>query len=335
MSILRRTRPVNTFLKSLAVVAACASVLLPASLYAANQTFVTWVDTYKAEAQRAGIAPKLLDRAFEGMSPNERVVELDRRQPEGTMTFAQYKTRVISDLRIRQGKQKLAEHRVLLEKIGKKYGVQPRFIVALWGIETNYGSNTGGFDVIEALATLAYDGRRGEFFRKELTNALKIINDGHISLEDMQGSWAGAMGQCQFMPSSFIAFAQDGNGDGKKDIWNNLEDVFSSIANYLSKSGWDDDYTWGRRVKLPSGFNRSYGDIKKSRSLVEWSRMGVRNQWGGALPNVDIQASVVFPDDKTDEAYLAYNNYKTVMKWNRSLYFATSVGILSDAISGK
>lgn len=327
--------PARHRMKHLLAVAACAASMLPASLYAAEQPFVTWVDAYKQEAKAKGISQGLLDEAFRNLTPNERVIELDRKQPEGTMTFEQYKTRVISKARIDEGRRKLAQHRTLLNKVAAQYGVQPRFIVALWGIETNYGSNTGGFDVVEALATLAYDGRRGEFFRKELTNALTIINDGHISLDDMRGSWAGAMGQCQFMPSSFLNFAQDGNGDGKKDIWNNLEDVFASIANYLSKSGWNDEQTWGRKVSVPAGFDRSYGDIKGLKSLAEWSKLGVRDAHGGPLPTVDIDAALVFPDDASNEAYLAYNNYKTVMKWNRSLYFATAVGILSDEISGR
>lgn len=318
-------------IKPFLAVAGCAVIAAPAM--ASDQPFSAWVDSYKREAAAKGISQPLLDKAFSNLAPNDRVIELDRKQPEGTMTFEQYKTRVISQQRIKEGRRKLQKHRAQLEKVAAEYGVQPRFIVALWGIETNYGSNTGGFDVIEALATLAYDGRRGEFFRKELTNALTIIDQGHIALDDMQGSWAGAMGQCQFMPSSFIAFAQDGDGDGRKDIWGDLDDVFASIANYLSKSGWEDEWTWGRRVTLPAGFNTSYGDIKDSRPLAEWARMGVRNEWGGALPDAPIKASLVFPNDDGGEAYLAYNNYKTVMKWNRSLYFATAVGILSDELA--
>lgn len=320
--------------KSFFAAMACAAALVPAAASAADEPFFKWVETYKQEAAAKGISKELLDRAFRDLAPNERVVELDRRQPEGTMTFEQYKERIVSQQRVNEGRRKLAQHRDLLNRISAEYGVQPRFIVALWGIETNYGSNTGGFDVIEALATLAYDGRRGEFFRKELTNAFTIINDGHIKLEDMRGSWAGAMGQSQFMPSSFVAYAADGNGDGKKDIWHTQEDVFASIANYLAKSGWKDDQTWGRRVTLPAGFDNSLADIKKSRSLQEWSRLGVRDADGNALPDVDIDASVVFPGEAGGEAYLAYNNFKTVMKWNRSLYFATSVGILSDRLAG-
>lgn len=307
-----------------------------AAVYANEQSFANWVEGFKQDAAQQGISSNLLERAFDGFSPIERVLELDRKQPEGTMSFEQYLDRVISKNRIAEGRRMLAQHRELLEKVSAHYGVQPRFIVALWGVETSYGSNTGGFSVIEALATLAYDGRRGEFFRKELLNALKIIDDGHISLDDMLGSWAGAMGQCQFMPSSFLAFAQDFNGDGKKDIWGDLEDVFASIAQYLSQSGWDDEYTWGRRVQLPANFNDSLAGRDVQKSLTEWQRLGVRTEWGGELPNVAINASVVYPDDDArGRAYLIYNNYNVLLKWNRSLYFATAVGILSDELVGR
>lgn len=314
-------------------VASCAALSFPAVSGASEKPFVVWVEDFKQEAQSKGISQSLLDEAFRDLAPNEQVIELDRRQPEGTMTFTQYKQRIVSQQRINEGRKKLKQHRALLERIGKQYGVQPRFIVALWGIETNYGTNTGNFDIVEALATLAYDGRRSEFFRKELLNALTIAQQGHVKIGEMRGSWAGALGQCQFMPSSFLAFAEDGNGDGKKDIWNTQQDVFASIANYLSKSGWNDDQTWGRRVRLPSGFDHSLGGSKVTRSLAEWSKLGVRAEDGNALPQVaGINASLVFPGDD-DEAYLAYDNYKTVLKWNRSLYFATAVGILSDQLA--
>lgn len=322
------------FLFRLATIAA-ALFFFPASLYAAEQPFVNWVDDFKRDATREGISHTVLDRAFYRLSPNERVIELDRRQPEGTMTFAQYLDRVITDKRVEEGRRLLAQHRPLLDKVAAKYGVQPHYIVALWGIETSYGKNTGGFSVIESLATLAYDGRREAFFRKELMHALKIADAGHIALEDMQGSWAGAMGQCQFMPSSFLAFAQDYNNDGRKDIWHSLPDVFASIANYLSTSGWQGDFIWGREVKLPTGFDRSLSGTSVSRSLAQWQALGVRKIHGGNLPDEPIKASVVFPDEADDRAYLVYDNYKTLLKWNRSLYFATAVGILADKLTGR
>lgn len=320
------------------VLTACAKTTPAQTMhpsYASDKQFANWLSAFRSDAEKEGISRSLLDNAFRNVTLLSRVVELDRKQPEGTMTFAQYKDRIVSADRIARGREMLAENRAKIEKAAQKYGVQPRFIVALWGIETNYGQNTGGFSVIDSLTTLAYDGRRPEFFRKELINALKIVQGGHIALADMDGSWAGALGQCQFMPSSFHNFAVDGNGDGKKDIWNNLDDVFASIANYLSKSGWDASQTWGRAVSVPAGFNHALADNKIERSVAEWQKLGVRAKDGSELAPNTPRASLVFPDEGGDEAYFAYNNYKTVMKWNRSLYFATSVGLLSDAIEQK
>jgi membrane-bound lytic murein transglycosylase B len=293
-----------------------------------------WVQSFKAKAAGQGISQATLNAAFANTKFLPRVIELDRKQPESKMTFAQYKDRIVSQQRINQGRHELRKHRALLDEVGKAYGVQPQYIVALWGIETNFGSNTGGFDVIDSLATLAYEGRRAEFFGEELMKALKIIDGGHISASDMKGSWAGAMGQSQFMPSSFLAYAQDYDKDGRKDIWNTKADVFASAANYLARSGWKGDEKWGRRVSVPASFTDSMIGRNNKKSLAEWSRMGVRLPNGGALPIVDdMKAAIVAPDDLPGETYMVYSNYDTIMKWNRSTYFATSVGLLADAIA--
>ncbi len=295
-----------------------------------------WIMEFKKEAQAQGISPALLEKAFHGFAPDERVVSLDRKQPEGTKTFHQYLESAASPARVKQGRELYLKHKALLERIGKKYGVQPRFIVALWGIETNYGQNTGGFSVVRSLATLAYEGRRADFFRDELLKALKIIQAGHITLEQMQGSWAGAMGQSQFMPSSFLSFAVDENKNGRKDIWNTQEDVFASIANYLHKSGWNDSLTWGRRVRLPEGFDISLENIDKMRPLDEWRALGIKNVDGTALPARNVAAALVFPNREPSQgAWLVYPNFHVLLKWNRSRYFASAVGILADRIEGK
>lgn len=305
----------------------------PSTSYAA-QTFESWVQAFKADARAQGISQTLLDQAFVNVQPKKRIIELDRKQPEGKFTFAQYKKRVITQARIDQGRRLYRQHKQLLDKVSAQYGVQPQYIVALWGIETSYGNNTGGFRVVEALATLAYDGRRSEFFRKELINALKIIDGGHISLANMKGSWAGAMGQNQFMPSSFHAYAVDGNGDSRRDIWTSLPDVFASTANYLSKSGWNGDQRWGRKVKLPQGFPKSLTGKKVKKSILQWKGMGVTLPNGGALPHAPgIRASIITPDGIGGPAYITYDNYSVIMKWNRSTYFATSVGLLADLIA--
>ena len=300
----------------------------------AAQDFNKWVSDFKKEARSKGISSDLLDSAFDGVTPIARIIELDRKQPEGTMTFAQYQKRVISDARIAQGRRLYKEHRTLLDETAKKYGVPAPYIVALWGIETSYGNNTGGFGVVPALATLAYDGRRSSFFRSELINALKIIDAGHIAHEDMKGSWAGAMGQNQFMPSSFHAYAVDGNGDGKRDIWKSLPDVFASTANYLSKSGWKEDERWGRRIILPNGISESVLGLDNKYELQNWKDMGVTLPNGELVPVVrGMKASIVTPDGVNGPAYLVYDNYRVIMKWNKSTYFATSVGLLADQIA--
>ncbi len=300
----------------------------------ASVPFDQWLVDLKRDALAQGISANIVDVAFVDVKPIPRIIELDRKQPEGTMTYAQYYDRVISQKRINDGRALYRQHKALLDRTSAKYGVPANVIVSLWGIETSYGNNTGGFGVVPALATLAYDGRRSSFFRKELMNALKILDEGHIAPAKMKGSWAGAMGQNQFMPSSFHAFAVDGNGDGKRNIWTSLPDVFASTANYLSKSGWNADERWGREVKLPQGFQKNLTGLDTKKSLKQWAGMGVTLPDGTALPvSVGMKASVVVPDGVGGRAFLAYDNYRVIMKWNKSTYFATSVGLLSDDIS--
>ena len=310
----------------------CFLVQSPMS-YAA-QPFEAWLADFKQEALDKGISRSTLDRAFVSVKPIPRIIELDRKQPEGTLSFAQYQERVISAARIKQGRKLYRQHWAELNRISKKYGVPGHIIVALWGIETSYGNNTGGFSVISALATLAYDGRRSVFFRKELHQALQILEEGHISPSAMKGSWAGAMGQNQFMPSSFHNFAVDENGDDKRDIWTTLPDVFASTANYLHKSGWAPDKRWGRRVKLPEKFPESLTGREVSKSLTQWQGMGITLPGGAKIPvAAHMKASIIVPDGIGGPAFLVYDNYNVIMKWNRSVYFATSVGLLADKIA--
>lgn len=297
------------------------------------QPFDQWLAGIRGEAARAGISQTTINAALSDIRPLQKAIELDRKQPEKKITFAQYKNNIVNQARIDKGRRLMRQHAAQLRRVEQQYGVAPQYIVALWGIETNFGSNTGGFSVVEALATLAWEGRRAEFFKTELFNALKIIDAGHISAGAMKGSWAGAMGQNQFMPSSFNAYAVDGNGDGRRDIWGTLDDVFASSANYLAKSGWNPGERWGRRVQLPAGFSADMIGLDTKKTLAEWARLGVRLPGGGALPGDQMTASIVAPDGVGGEAYLAYNNYRTIMKWNRSTYFATSVGLLADAIA--
>ena len=299
------------------------------------QNFGQWMIDLRSEAISKGIDPSIVSQALsDDLRPIERVIELDRKQPEGKMSFAEYRKKIVNSTRIRKGREMMRRHKGLLNDVSKAYGVQPQYIVALWGIETNFGQNTGGFDVINALATLAYDGRRGEYFRGELLKALEILDEGHISYDRMKGSWAGAMGQSQFMPSSFLNFAEDFNKDGRRDIWTTKADVFASAANYLKQNGWIDGERWGREVLVPAGLSDRHIGLEVKKSLSQWQRLGVRQANGAALPVVEgMQASLVQPDGRAGPTFLVYNNYRTIMRWNRSTYFATSVGLLANAIS--
>jgi membrane-bound lytic murein transglycosylase B len=319
-------------LKYLILSLSLLSVSLPAMAQEPEEDFSTWLAGFKTQALEQGISPEVADKALGGLYADEQVIRLDRKQPESTKTFTQYLTGVVNSARIAQGRRLMVQHRDLLEKVSRDYGVQPAFIVALWGIETNFGGYTGNMSVINSLATLAWEGRRREFFTKELMNALQIVQEGHITASAMDGSWAGAMGQCQFMPSSFLSFAVDYNGNGRKNIWGELPDVFASIANYLKSSGWDDELTWGRAVKLPAGLDESLTDGKQYKPLSEWQKLGVRKADGSALPDRDVEAALTLPGKPHEQAYLIYSNYDVLLKWNRSRYFATAVGTLSDAI---
>lgn len=295
--------------------------------------FAAYVDLIKQEARADGFSETTLDKAFANARFYQRSVTADKNQPEFKLTLDTYLPRAVPEWKAKKALEKFDEHRDLLEKIGREYGVQPRFIVALWGIETNFGSFTGGQDVVSALTTMAYEGRREAFFKKELWHALTIIEEGHIDVEQMKGSWAGAMGQTQFMPSSFMSYAVDYDGDGRKDIWGSMGDVFASAANYLKSVGWRDDVTWGRQVRLPEGFDSRLANLKTKKSLAEWQELGVRRYDGSDLPmRSDIEAAVVIPDDNQGRVYLAYANYDALMRWNRSHYFVAAVGYLSDRI---
>ncbi len=306
------------------------AVATPAA--AQQKPLSAWLAELRAEALSLGIREATLDAALEGFEPIPRVIELDRRQPEVTQTFSEYMARRVTPALVGEGRRALREHRAVLDAIGAKYGVQPRFIVALWGVETRYGRHTGGFPVIGALATLAYDARRSAFFRRQLLDALEILDQNHIAPRRMTGSWAGAMGQNQFMPSSFIRFAVDFDGDGRRDIWDTPADVFASTANYLARSGWHDDQTWGREVKLPGGFDPGLAGLDVAKRLSAWQRLGVRRADGRDLPARDLKASIVMPGGDGGPAYVVYENYRSILKWNRSDYFAVSVGYLADLI---
>jgi membrane-bound lytic murein transglycosylase B len=301
----------------------------------AGETYDAWLQGARRDAAAAGISQSTLEAAFANLQPIQKVLDLETTQPEVKLTFAQYLARTVTDQRAAQGQKLLAEYRPLLEKVSATYGVQPQYIVALWGVESDYGRVTGGFPVIGALATLAYGSERKDMFRTELMDALRILDEKDIALDAMSGSWAGAMGQCQFLPSSFLHYAVDFSGDGKRDIWTNQADVFASIANYLHSYEWHGDLAWGHAVRLPAGLDSNLIDWKSARPVAEWQRLGLRNPDGSDLAASPVPLALVASDGVTGPAYLVSFNFTVIMKWNRSTYFATSVGLLADSIAGQ
>jgi membrane-bound lytic murein transglycosylase B len=302
---------------------------------AQERSFATWLQDLRAEALTLGIRAKTLDATLTGLQPLPRVIELDRKQPEETLTYAQYLERNLPAARVQKGLRLLNEHRALLQEIGTKYGVPPGVIVALWGMETDFGRRAGDFPVLAALATLAYDGRRSTLFRHELLEALKIVDEGYVRPEAMTGSWAGAMGQNQFMPSSFLKYAVHYYGNGRPDIWTTLADVFASTANYLARSGWRERETWGHRVVLPAGFTVPTTSEQMSKSHTAWQALGVRRADGGVLPDGLEPALLVLPGGVSGPAFLGYQNYQVLLKWNRSTYFVLTVCQFADQLAGK
>ena len=322
-------------------------VCLSGSVMAKTQAeFQTYLANLKHEAIAKGYDSKLIDDAFATATYKEKVVSADKNQPEIKETLETYLPKRVPQWKIDRARKLYAENKDVLEQVAKEFGVQARFIVALWGLESNFGAIQGGHNVISSLVTLAFDGRREALYKRQLWAALDILKSGHITLDKFKGSWAGAMGQTQFMPTSFNAYAVDYNNDGRKDIWTTKEDAFASIANYLKQEGWNDSLTWGRQVQLPENFDSKYVLVRgtktrkqwleywndSERSLADWQALGVRKADGSDLPNVDVRAALVMPDDINGRMYLAYDNYKVFMHWNRSYYFATSVGYLSDRI---
>lgn len=298
------------------------------------KAFSAFVKEIRKEALAKGISQKTIDIALPlDLKPSQRAVQLDRKQPEKKFTIDDYLALVIDTARIRNGVSNLGKYGETLKQVSDQYGVDAEVIVALWGLESSYGERVGEarraklFDVVTATATLAFDPRRSAMFRAELFAALKIIDQGHIQKENLLGAWAGATGQCQFMPTTFLAYAQDFNGDGRKDIWKTEADVFASIANYVSKIGWKKGESWGQRVTIPAGFDRSLINPDKKQSVKLLREKGLDIAAGGPAEGWLIQ-----PGGAGTAAFVVYNNFQVIKKWNRSNHFAASVGILSDRL---
>lgn len=298
------------------------------------------VQSIRQEALSRGVTQATVNRVLSNIQPVPGLRKLEYFQAEHVKSYVEYHKSTVTQARIDKGRQLLAQHATVLNKIERDYGVPAQYIVAIWAMESNYGQNMGNNDIIPALITLAEIGKndkRRAYFREEAIQAMRILDQGYSQVVDRKGSWAGAFGQTQFMPSSFLKYAADGDGDGRKDVWNNLSDVFASTANYLSKHNWKTGERWGREVKLPAGFNAALlTDKLASQTLKtpdEWSKIGVRMPNGANLPaDNTMQAMMIAPDGLGGPTYMVYNNFKTIMRYNSSYKYALSVSRLGDAI---
>ncbi|MCE9683819.1 lytic murein transglycosylase [Halomonas alkalisoli] len=296
--------------------------------------FNTWLTRFRREARSEGISERTLARALDGVRYRPRVIELDRSQPEFVRPIWQYLDSAVSSTRIQQGQAKHAEHRDTARRMEERYGVPAEIIVAIWGIESNYGGNFGDFSTLEALATLAFEGRRSAFARGELMAALRIIEAGDIPPERMVGSWAGAMGHTQFIPSSFEAYAVDGDGDGRRDIWGSIPDVMASTANYLARAGWQTGRPWGVEVRLPDDFDYAQTELTTRRASREWAAQGVRGVADGSLPEF-AEASVIAPAGADGPAFLVGPNFRAILRYNNATSYALAVGTLANEVAGR
>jgi membrane-bound lytic murein transglycosylase B len=313
------------------ILTALVGLLLSPFVFAEQESWSTWVAGVRQQALAEGISATVFDEAFADIhEPSRQVKGLARSQPEHRLTYTKYLHSRVDSYRIAIGRQQYKKNKELVDKVANDFGVDPCFILSFWGMETSYGSYMGNFPVIKSLATLAYESNRKEFFRKQLLLALHILNDGHVTLDKFKGEWAGASGQCQFLPASWVEYAVDYDGDGRKDIWGSKADVFASIANYMKKNGWQSGQPWAVYVKLPPNFNMKLEGKSIVKSTGEWNAMGVRLLNGEPLPHQELPASIVQPNG--GPVFLAYPNYKMILRYNNSIYYAGAIGYLADKI---
>ncbi|SOB77678.1 membrane-bound lytic murein transglycosylase B [Marinobacter sp. LV10R510-11A] len=320
---------VSAFLATSALPAMAESDALPE----APEGFEECKLQLQEKAIAAGVSAKTAKDVMTGVVRLDRVIELDRKQPEFTTTFADYLNRRVNDDRVNKGRELIKEHSALLERVTEATGVPAPYLVAFWGLETNFGSYFGKMSVPDSLTTLACDARRSTFFTEQLIAALRIIDEGAIPVEQMEGSWAGAMGHVQFMPTVFLKHAVDADGDGRRDLWNSLPDAMMSAGRFLQSMNWDGDYRWGREVLLPENFDYSLADGRRI-ELSKWRELGITDAFGRPLAQEAIPAALIIPAGHRGPAFLAYHNFEVIMGWNRSEFYAIAVGHLADRIAG-
>ncbi len=316
--------------RRLALASTVALAVAP-SARAQEQSFPRFVDNVMAEARRAGIRDATLQAAFAGVSPNAHVIELDRNQPEFNLTWPEYRAKVLPDTRLQLARQNYARERTLLGDVQRRFAVDPAVVMGIWGIESNFGSNKGNYRLVEALSTLAWEGRRAGYFRKELINALRILDSGDVGPSRLTGGWAGAMGQPQFMPSSYLTYAIDFDGDGRRDIWDSKPDVFGSIANYMARSGWRSGEPSAQPVSVPASISPASATRDVKRSLGTWMEMGIRREDGSPFSRPDVQGALVIPTGAAPgEGFMVYPNFNSIRRYNPSDFYALAVSLLGD-----
>ena len=285
-------------------------------------------------ATDAQLSDDTIKQVIPSLKIQQRVLELDKRQPEFVQTFPGYFSKRVTKWRVEKGQAMYKKHKALLKGLNDKYGIPPHYLLSFWGLETNFGSYKGKMPVLDSLATLACDKRRSAYFTQELMVALRLMERENIEQANMVGSWAGAMGHTQFMPSAYINYAVDGDDDGQVNLWESEEDALTSAANFLAQLGWKPGYRWGREVQLSEDFDFESAGIQKKRTMTEWAKLGVFQADGSALPKADIQAYLVVPSGSEGPAFLAYTNFNVIMRWNNSEFYAIAVGHLADRIAG-
>ncbi len=298
-----------------------------------SQSFEDFLLDVRQKATSRGVSTKTLDQVFLGLTPNPKVIKFDQTQAEFSQNFWRYLGSRVSEYRLNKGDQKLKLHQQILQENYQKYGVPPHIIVAFWGLETNYGSNTGNLNLVRSLATLSYDKRRRDFFTEQLLTLLTLIDERKIP-PNSKGSWAGAMGNVQFMPTNVAAYGVDADQDGKIGLWDNTQDIFSSAANFLQKIGWKRGQRWGREVSIPATFDYQLATLSVKKTVNEWRVLGIKTADGKSLPNSTMKASLLLPMGYKGPGFLVYPNFRAILRWNHSILYALSVGHLSDRLAG-
>ena len=302
--------------------------------HAENAAFAACIADLKTQALAQNVSAGTVNDVLSRATYIDRVVDSDRAQPEFNKTFTTYYQQRVTSKRIEAGRKLLVTHRALLDRLQQQTGVPPHYLLALWGLETNFGNYFGKLPIPSALATLACDSRRTQFFSGELLAILKIIDAGDLNADELRGSWAGAIGHMQFMPTTYLAYAVDGDGDGRRDLFGSVSDALTSGGHYLRELGWQKGFRWGREVKLPAGFDYATTGIEQRQPLSAWAERGVTDAFGNRLPSLPLESAIVLPTGATGPAFIIYENFHILMQWNRSQSYALAVGLLADRING-